>query len=60
MLHEALQKWNEHQVQEFLLQKEIRWSFNPPSPSHMGGVWEQMMWSVRCILISLNKPGESQ
>ena len=53
MLHEALRKWNEHQLQEFLFQKEIRWSFNCPSASHMGGVWEQMIWLVRHIVISL-------
>ena len=28
----------------------IDWSFNPPSASHFGGVWERMLRSVRKVL----------
>ena len=52
-LREALRQWNQHQIEDFLLQKEIQWTFNPPNASHMGGVWERMIRSVRRILTSL-------
>lgn len=34
-------------------QKEIRWIFNPPSASHMGGLWERQIRTVRRVLNSL-------
>ena len=42
-LREALRQWNQHQIEDFLLQKEIQWIFNPPNASHMGGAWERMI-----------------
>ena len=33
-----------------LLQKEIEWVFNPPAASHMGGIWERQIRSVRKVL----------
>ena len=33
----------------------IRWKPNPPAASHMGGVWERQIRTVRVILTSLMK-----
>ena len=46
----AIQKWNQDQVHNFLLQRKIEWIFNPPYASHMGGVWERMIRSIRKVL----------
>jgi hypothetical protein len=54
-LREAVREWNKPQVQEYLRQKEIKWNFNPPTASHMGGVWERQIRSVRKILSALTK-----
>ena len=40
----ALSEWN---------QCEIKWIFNPPTASHMGGVWERIVQSVKRILKAL-------
>ena len=37
LLRESLHDWNQNQLHTFFLQKDIQWSFNPPSASHMGG-----------------------
>ena len=37
------------------LQLEIKWRFNPPYASHMGGAWERMIRSVRRILNALTQ-----
>jgi len=38
-----------------LLQRNIKWLFNPPSGSHFGGVWERCIRTVRKILVALIK-----
>ena len=42
-LRESINAWNQSKIHDTLLQKNIKWIFNPPSGSHFGGVWE------RCI-----------
>ena len=49
-LKEAIEGWNEHKINNFCGQKKIKWIFNPPSASHMGGVWKRIIRSVRQIL----------
>ena len=46
-LREALRAWNQQQIVDALSQKDIEWKFNPPSASHMGGVWERLVASVK-------------
>lgn len=52
-LQDALENWNHNQINSFLLQKGIRWTFNPPAGSHFGGIWERIIRSVRKILSSI-------
>jgi hypothetical protein len=54
-LRQSLQKWNQTQIDKFLMQRGISWHFNPPKASHMGGCWERMIRSVRKILGPLLK-----
>ncbi|XP_034530056.1 uncharacterized protein LOC117805434 [Notolabrus celidotus] len=51
-LREAIGKWNHAQINDVLLQKGIKWVFNPPLGSHHGGVWERLIRSVRKVLNS--------
>ena len=41
-LKKEIQRWNIHQINEFMIQRHIQWEFNPPSASHFGGVWERL------------------
>ncbi|XP_030844258.1 uncharacterized protein LOC105444708 [Strongylocentrotus purpuratus] len=52
-LKDALAGLNSERVNRYLTQKGIAWHFNPPGASHMGGVWERIIRSVRKILTSL-------
>ena len=48
-------EWNQGRVQDELNEKGIQWVFNPPAASHMGGVWERQIRSVRRILAGLTQ-----
>ena len=57
-LRKCLDEMNHDKVREFLLEKGcdwIVWEKNPPSSSHMGGVWERQIRSIRAILTALMK-----
>ena len=49
----ALKEWNRDQIHESLLQQGINWRFNPPTASHMGGVWERQIRTVRTLILNL-------
>lgn len=52
-LKDSIDIWNQNQINNFLLQRDIKWIFNPPSASHFGGAWERLIRSVRKHLIFL-------
>ena len=57
-LREAVQEMDHDKIQRALLNEGadylvIKWKRNPPSASHMGGVWERQIRSVRAILSAL-------
>ena len=52
---EAISEWNDRQIHEFMLQRNIKWLFNPPSGSHFGDVWERSIRTIRKILTTLMK-----
>jgi hypothetical protein len=52
-LKKCINEWNKNQINDMLLQKNINWEFNPPYGSHVGGLWERCIRSVRKILTSL-------
>ena len=52
-LRQALRDWNQHQIEDYLRQREFQWLFNPPAASIMGGVWERQIRTIRSVLSSL-------
>ena len=54
-LREAIEGWNQNKIGEFMLQRNVRWTFNPPGGSHHGGVWERCIRTVRKVMGALTK-----
>ena len=55
-LSEAVKEMNQTKVREFLISKECDWiefQTNVPSASHMGGIWERQIRTVRNVLNAL-------
>ena len=52
-LRESINAWNHNKIHEALLQKGIKWNFNPPYGSHYGGVWERCIRTTRKVLRAL-------
>ncbi|XP_071498147.1 uncharacterized protein [Diadema antillarum] len=62
-LREALAEMDQSEVQEYLLQNGCDWipfKMNVPHASHMGGVWERQIQTVRRVLEPLMKSAGSQ
>nr|XP_058944749.1 uncharacterized protein LOC131772813 [Pocillopora verrucosa] len=54
-LRVMIDSWNQARIHDALLQKSIKWVFNPPGASHHGGVWERLIRSTRKVLGALVK-----
>ena len=52
-LRECIDVWNHSKIHEALLQKNSKWSFNPPYGSHHGDVWECCIHTTRKVLRAL-------
>ena len=44
---ESVSSWNKQGTEEHLIQRGIRWKFNPSAAPHFGGVWERLVRSCR-------------
>ena len=44
---EYVAEWNKEGIEEHLIQRGIRWKFNPPAAPHIGGVWERLVRSCK-------------
>ena len=49
-LKRALKEIDQNRVESVLKNRGIRWKFNPPHASHMGGIWERVIRSIKRIL----------
>jgi hypothetical protein len=54
-LRKAVGNWNQAKILDHLLQRNIKWLFNPPYGSHHGGIWERCIRTARNILRALSK-----
>ena len=62
-LREALSEMDQDKIKSNLLKMNCDWiefKFNAPSASHMGGVWERQIRTVRSVLSALLKKNGSQ
>ena len=46
-LRASIKEWNYRQIEEELQQRNCGWVFHPPGASHMSGVWERLIRSVK-------------
>ena len=54
-LRQAVEAFDNARIGNQLLGRGIEWKFNPPFASHMGGVWERQIRTVRRVLAGLMK-----
>ena len=53
LMEEYVKKCNQAEIHQSLRQMNVACTFNPPSVSHMGGVWKRMIRIVRNILLAI-------
>ena len=46
-LAEYIAAWKKEQIEEVLIEQEIRWKFNLSATPHFGGVWERVVRSCK-------------
>ena len=46
-IRESLHRMNYRKLENDLMQRGCKWVFHPPGASHMSGVWERLVRTVR-------------
>ena len=55
-IRDSITEWNHNKrLQQWLVTNQIKWIFNPPAASHMGGVWEREIRSIRDVMKAITK-----
>ncbi|KAI2646060.1 Transposon Tf2-9 polyprotein [Labeo rohita] len=54
-LRDCLAQLNHSKIRDAMLNEGIKWSFNPPSGPHYGGVWERLIRTIKKTLYSVLK-----
>lgn len=49
-LLKSMKDLDQKSIEAYCAKADINWCFNPPAASHMGGVWERMIRTVRKVL----------
>lgn len=52
-LRESLSNMDHSKIQHVLLSEEVKWTLNPPTGPHQGGVWERLILSINKVLYSV-------
>ena len=52
-LRKCLNELNEDEIQSYGTKRDVEWVFNPPCSSHMGGVWERLIRTVRKVMTGI-------
>lgn len=52
-LQHAIRSLDNPRLHDFMICRNIDWKFNAPTASHMGGVWERLIRSVRKVLTAV-------
>ena len=52
-LKRSLKSLNQNEITSYCSKLETEWKFIPPGASHMGGIWERMIRTIRKIFLSL-------
>ena len=46
-LQDAIRSWNNTKIYQELHQKGVKWTFHPPTVTHMSGFWERLVQSAK-------------
>jgi hypothetical protein len=49
-LRKCIQELSPTEIEQYASKNGITWHFNPPLASHMGGIWERMIRTIRKVL----------
>ena len=52
-LRKCLNELNQDEIHSYCTKRDVEWIFNPPCSSHMGGVWERLIRTVRKVITGI-------